>query len=203
MAGQMLTPRLADARAGSRAGATSNGGEVPAENLESFKCVNTQMINHNPADLPSSIVARAHRTAALAAAVTSAKCLRLVLLEEIGKHIEEGAPRPIPEAWAKLPVGTANRVWAVSVAYYTALHVVVDLWRRYGFSDDRTARLLEGSEHKDLLRDFRNAMLHPQRLTDSRISRLTARGREYLDWSDALLDSLDGYFRERFVRTQE
>lgn len=77
--------------------------------------------------------------------------------------------------------------------WFSVLYVVIEGWPLLRQRDDNLTRLLR-SPNKDLLRDFRNASLHPADYADLRIEALVEKGQESYDWANEVTDAFAAFF---------
>ncbi len=82
--------------------------------------------------------------------------------------------------------------------WYASLHVVIEAWRKLGFSDPVIDRLLaHPKELRRLLRRYRNAVFHYQEsLLDPRFIELPAQGAVHVYWVWALHDEFMRFLAE-------
>jgi hypothetical protein len=136
-------------------------------------------------------VAHARKTLAVAVAMGRAKCLRVLLHEEIDRHRAIGLPELGDEDWRQFRVNGTTRLASLFAAYFAALDAGVGGWVRGRLADTRVDALLD-SPHKQTLSGFRNALLHPRRLVDERMRHLHANRKALLAWADELADTRAG-----------
>jgi hypothetical protein len=160
--------------------------------------IDGQMPKKSAEPTPKDSIALARKTVAVAVAMGRAKCLGVIIHEEINKHRDSGLPELSDQDWREFEVNGATRLASLYVAYFAALDAVVDGWVRGGLSDSRVDPLLQ-SHHKQVLSGFRDAMLHPRSLVDDRLKRLHANRRELLPWADQLADTFEVAFKQWFA----
>lgn len=78
--------------------------------------------------------------------------------------------------------------------WFSTLYIVVEGWPGLRERDPVITALLR-SPLKHLLKDFRDATLHPSHWSDSRLHRLIDRGRESAEWTQNLTDAFWAFFR--------
>jgi hypothetical protein len=98
----------------------------------------------------------------------------------------------------EMRVTPAMRFQALLVAFFSALHAVITVWRSYHFQNSRIDALLARDGRTEQLGGFRDAMNHPNRVTDPRILALRGQYRPLLDWADQVLEALEGHFEPLF-----
>jgi len=82
--------------------------------------------------------------------------------------------------------------------WFSMLYVVIEGWPKLREKHEQLAPLLR-SKNKDLLKDFRDATLHPTDWRDDRLDALILKGNESYEWVTAVTDG----FREFFEPTAQ
>src|SRR3954462_6111932 len=77
--------------------------------------------------------------------------------------------------------------------WYSMLYVVIEAWPSVREKDDTVKSLLR-SENTKLLKDFRDATLHPTDWRDDRLFPLIAKGKESYDWANDLTNAFRQFF---------
>jgi len=104
--------------------------------------------------------------------------------EFIGTAPEEGKIRSFEEAFE------ADMYLCL---WYSMLYVAVEGWPTAREKNEKLKVLLR-SKNKGLLKDFRDATLHPSDWRDDRLFALIAKGKESYDWAVALTDAFRDFF---------
>jgi hypothetical protein len=135
---------------------------------------------------------------ALGAALVRARCLRIILEEEVQRQRKEGTLDPRRAGVNEMRVTPAMRLQALLVAYFSALHAVIAIWRSHHLENARVNELLSTPGRADQLAGFRDAMNHPRQVSDERIRAVSGKYKSLLGWADRMLEALEEHFEPLF-----
>ncbi len=130
-----------------------------------------------------------------------AEGLRRVLTDEIEQHKESGSytdtaafAEHLTAAIREVRATEVSRMWTLLCVFYAALYVVIEGWHELALQDTVVNRLLN-SPHVQTLKDFRNAILHPNLFGERRVMTLFGSPPSLHGWTIELTDAFLAYFR--------
>jgi hypothetical protein len=94
-----------------------------------------------------------------------------------------------------------SRFWALSYLFYASLYVVIEGWGKLELTDQEITDLL-GSQNVRTLKDFRNAVFHPNHFGEQRVTTFLGTHTELRPWAVALSNAFSRYFRKWAASTE-
>lgn len=82
--------------------------------------------------------------------------------------------------------------------WFGVLYIVVEGWPTLKINETRITELLRG-RFKDLLRNFRNAVFHPEDYDDARIQALVDTGQESIEWARKVTLEFKSFFESILI----